>query len=1125
MKIIPLVGTVVSRSERKKIFLAMKLTVLFNCILCLHLSATVHSQTKVTLNLHQASLDQIFREIEKKTEFRFLFNDDVLNKEPKTDVVVMNAPVTEVLTVLLKKTSLDFKIRNENLVVIVTRAIELKGLPVHGTVLNSRGQPATGVSILEKGTHNGVYTNEKGEFNITVTDNNAVLVISSVGFISQEYAVNGNTSVSISLVEDFSKLNEVVVVGYGNTTKKTTTGAFQTINMKESQDLPVGQFTQKLEGKMAGVQINQMTGTPGAGIQVRIRGSASLSTGATPLYVVDGFPIVGDISNINPDEIETVTVLKDAASTSLYGSRAAFGVVMVTTKAGRAGQTNISVNAYRGVQKVPMKGRPDMMNGTEWAQFKQESYQDLGQPVPAVFQNPSQYGKGYDWYNAMLRTAPIGDYSITVNTNKEKFSSAVTASFFDQSGVMLNSNYRRYSLRANTVFRMTDNLRAGFNLAPSFTTSSAPATDGLFFGSGGLLYNALLTPPVVNWKNPDGTLPVAVTTPGITAFPTPNWVRSIQDIKNNTQANRLLSNAYLEFEPVKRLVFKSTINVDLGQTLYSSFQPSTAGRSFAAAPSAINANLFQSNNSYWSWLSENTVSYAKTMGEHSFDVLGGYSVQRYHMDYSTISGSDYPDDRIRTIAGALNKNPSTQDIQEWSLISYIARLSYNYKQKYFLGATFRRDGSSRFGDNSKWGNFPSISGAWVVSEEPFFDRFHSLSFLKFRASYGLIGNNNIGNYTQYASVSTSVNSPFSNNTESGSAVTSMPNPQLGWESTRELDLGVDLGLLKDRINVTYDYYNKRTTNLLFQIQVARESGFSNFQANVGNIQFWGHEFGLQTNNLIGKFKWSTNFNIAFGDNKVLALSTVSNRLYYYANSAETMTRVGGRIGQFWGLVQDGVYKDQTDYNNSPKAVNSRVGTIKFKDLNHDGSVSTADDGGDKTIVGNPFPKFIFGFTNTFSYKNFDFLVVCSGSYGNKIARMTDQGTANLDGVFNVLKEVKDRWRSPTQPGAGKYGTTMYNTGDERDLFHSRFIEDGSYLTIKNVTLGYTVPLSHSRAFRSIRVFASCQQAYVFTKYGGANPEIGMDSNGNPPNSLEQGLDFTAYPVPRTFTLGANISLK
>jgi TonB-dependent starch-binding outer membrane protein SusC len=1126
MKLIQLMGIVLPKSECRKIILAMKLTAAFTCLLCLQLSANVHSQTKVTLRLQKASLSEIFLEIEKKTEYRVLFNDNILQDEIKVDVNVKNEPVTDVLARLLNKTSLDFTITNENLIVIVSRIKQVKGMTVHGKIVNSAGQPVSGASVIEKGTHNGVNTNERGEFNLNVTDLNATLVISSVAYIPLEYPLNGNDSFTITLTEDFSKLNEVIIVGYGNTTKRTTTGAIQTVNAKELQDIPGPQFTQKLQGKMAGVQINQISGKPGQGLQVRIRGAASISTASAPLYVVDGFPIAGDISNINPDEIETITVLKDAASTALYGSRAAFGVVMITTKSAKAGKTNISVNAYTGVQQVPKKGRPDMMNGTEWAQFKKEYYEDAAQPVPTAFQNPSQYGEGYDWYDAMLRSAPISNISVSLSTNKEKFSSSVTASYFTQEGVLLNSDYKRFSLRANSVFRVTDNIRMGFNIAPTYSYGNIPASDGTFFGSGGLINNAMLTPPILAYKNADGTLPVTVTAPGITAFPTPNWVRSIKDISNKSNVNRLLSNAYIEYEPVRKLIIKSSINVDLGQSLFKSFQPSTASRGFASTPGALLANLFQSNSQYYSWLTENTADYAMQFNDHSIDLLGGYTVQKFRSSSTNVSGSNYPDDRIQTIEAALVKNNPTSDLQEWSMISYLARLNYNYKGKYYLGATIRRDGSSRFGANNKWGNFPSFSAGWIVSDESFVNGIKWLSFLKVRGSYGTTGNNNIGNYTQYATVSSGVNTPFGNTSASGVAVTNLGNARLGWENTKQLDLGFDMSLFNDRITINYDYYTKKTNNLLFGLSVPRESGFSTFTGNVGEVKFWGHEFTISSNNLTGRFKWNTGFNIAFSDNKVLALSGLSDRLYNSVGfPGRTITKVGGRIGQFWGLEQDGVYVDQADFNKSPKNINSQVGTIKFRDLDGDGAIKYGDEEGDRTVIGNPFPKFIFGITNSFAYQHFDLTIVATGSYGNDIARITDQGTANLDGVFNVLKEVKDRWRSPQNPGAGKYGKTTGSTSDERDQFHSRFIQDGSYLTIKNITLGYNLPVKKIKAFSSVRLYTSVQQAFVFTKYGGANPEISTDENGNPPNSLAQGFDFSAYPVPRTFTVGINVNLK
>lgn len=1099
------------------------------CVLAKSTNGQEVYNQQISLNVKDQNLKTVLHKIGELTGAKFSYNPQLIQSAQKVTLQEQNEKLVDVLDKLLGERGIKYFYYNDYIVLSrqnnPTQPSVVQAKTITGRVVDNKGQTLPGVSILIKGTTTGTVTDVNGDYRITVPDDNAVLVFKFVGFVTQEVAVTGRTSINVTLSAEAKNLDEVVVVAYGKTTERASTGALQTVNSKELQDEPAAQFTQKLQGKLAGVQINQTTGRPGQGMQVTVRGSASISAASSPLYVVDGFPIVGDISNINPDEIETVTVLKDAASTALYGSRAAFGVILITTKSAKAGQTNISVNAYTGVQQVPQKGRPDMMNGTEWAEFKKESYEDLGQPVPAAFQNPSQYGQGYNWYNAMLRTAPISDYSLSISSNKDKVSTAVTAGFFRQDGVLLNSYYKRFSLRANTLYRVTDKVRIGVNVAPTYSYDNTPSSDGQFFGSGGLLYNAMLTPPIVPYQNADGSYPVAVTTPGITTFPTPNWVRSIQDIKSATNTTRLLSNAYLEIEPIKKLILKSSINVDLGQTAYDYFQPSTAGRAFAAAPSNLNANLVENNNRYYSWLSENTASYSKQIGGHSFDLLAGYTAQRFRSDYNSISGSDFPDDRIQTINAALVKNNPFMDIQEWSLLSYLARVNYNYQGKYLFSASIRRDGSSRFGTDNKWGNFPAASVGWVASEESFLKNINALSFLKFRGSYGLVGNNNIGNYTQYATVTSAVNSPFNNNTESGVAVTNLGNSQLGWEKTSELDLGVDLGLWGNRVYFTYDYYNKVTSNLLFSLPVPQESGFSNFMGNVGKIRFWGHEFGLNTNNFVGKFKWNTNFNISFSDNRVLALSGISNQLIVYTGSAETITKVGGRIGQFYGLVQNGVYKNQADFDSSPKSVNSQVGTIKFKDLNGDGVVKYGDTDGDKTIIGNPFPKFLFGMTNSFSYKNFDLAIVAAGSYGNDIARMTDQGNANLDGVFNVLKDVQNRWRSPSNPGAGKYGKTTASTGDERDLFHSRFIENGSYLTIKNITLGYLFTPKTNTMIKSIRVYGSVQQAFVFTKYGGANPEVGTDSNGNPAGSLAQGLDFSAYPVPRTFTLGLNVNLK
>ncbi|MGZ3871637.1 MAG: TonB-dependent receptor [Mucilaginibacter sp.] len=1111
----------------------------FSFSLCAYSTVTVGQEIynkEISVAAKEQNIKLTLDQIAKAAGVKFSYSPELIQAVRMVTINEKNKRLSYVLDKLLSSLNISYSYFN-NYIILNRVMPNTENAPtganssnpititVSGKVTDTKGLVLPGVGITVKGTSTGTTTDGNGNYKITVPDDNAVLIFSYLGYLSQEVAVSGRGTINVTMLENTKNLDEVVVVAYGKTTQRSATGALQTVNSKELQDIPASQFTQKLQGKLAGVEIAQTTGTPGQGLQVRIRGSASISTSAVPLYVVDGAPISGDISNINPDEIETVTVLKDAASTALYGSRAAFGVVLITTKSAKAGQTNISVNAYSGFQKVPQKGRPNLMDGTEWAQFKKEYYEDLGQPVPAAFQNPSQYGKGTDWYGAMLRTGHISDYSVSVSTNKERFSNAFTAGYFTQDGVVLNSNYTRISLRNNAVYKIADNFRLGVNIAPVVNYGNNTLTDGSFGGGNGILANAELTPPILSYKNPDGSLPVTVTTPGITAFSTPNWVRTIQDIKNRVATNRLLSNVYAEYEPIPGLALRSSINFDLGQTAHNYFQPSTASLGFASTPSALNASLGQNNSSYYSWTSENTATYSKQIKKHGFELLGGYTVQRFRSDATNVNGSDFPDDRIQTIDAALIKGNPSMDIQEWSLISYLARLNYNYDQKYLLSASIRRDGSSRFGTNNQYGNFPAVSAAWVVSEEPFARKIGALSFFKIRGSYGLVGNNNIGNYSQYATVSSGANSPFGSTTESGVAVTNLGNNNLEWETTKELDLGVDISILKGRVNFTYDYYNKKTSNLLFGLPVPLESGFSNFLGNIGELKFWGHEFAVNTNNLVGKLKWNTGFNIAFSDNRVLKLSSLTNQIFAGSSGAETITKVGGRIGQFYGLIQEGVYVNQADYDNSPKSVNSQVGTVKYKDVNGDGVITFGDTDGDKTIIGNPYPKFTYGITNNFSYKRFDLSIVATGSYGNKIAVMSESGTGNLDGVFNVLKEVQYRWRSPSNPGAGRYGKTTAATADERSILSTRFLESGSYLAIKDITLGYSVPVKNWKTVKSIRLYSSIQQAYIFTKYNGANPEIGTDGNGNAPNALLQGLDFTAYPVPRTITFGLNVNLK
>nr|WKN34844.1 TonB-dependent receptor [Tunicatimonas sp. TK19036] len=1091
----------------------------------------------ISLNMPDATLLEIFQDIENKTDFYFSFDRRQIDNRSAITLQFDNTSVAEVLLEVSKISKLKFKQLNNTIHVSPVEQepqheieVEIRpNLGVSGQVTSlSDNTGLPGVNVLVKGTSVGTITDVDGNYTINVPNENDTLIFSSVGFIAEEIPVNGRSTIDITLAEDIQSLSEVVVIGYGSQIAKEVTGAVQQIDAEQLKDLPVAQITQKLQGRMAGVQINQATGAPGQGMQVRIRGQASVNAGNDPLYVVDGFPIVGDISTINPDEIESISVLKDAASTSLYGSRAANGVILITTKSGTAGQPSFSFNSYVGVQQVPQRGRPDMMNATEFAQFLKERYEDRDATVPDYLQNPAQYGEGTDWYDAMLQTAPIQNYNLTLATGSDRARTSGVLGYFSQDGVMKNSNFERYSFRLNSEFSITDQVKLGVNLAPNYSVRNSPNSEGAFF-NGGIIYNAMLANPMVPYQNEDGSIPLLAAFPGIGFATFPNPYRALTDITNETKILRLLANSFIDYSPLPGLSLKSTINVDAASTSFLNFQPTTTSLQFWIAPPRPSQST-RWNENYLSWLNENLITYTKEFGDHNLSVLGGFSVQNFSSTREQIVAQEFSDDRIQGIQTVgqviIDPDNTSTNIQEWSLLSFLARLNYNYKGKYLLTASIRRDGSSRFGTDNRWGNFPSVSAGWVLSDEPFMSDANPVSFLKLRGSYGVVGNNNIGNYTQYANVSITNNVVYNGVPASGSAVVGIENKGLGWETTRQIDVGLDVGLLDDRITFTYDYYTKNTTNLLYNVDVPQESGFTNISSNLGEFKFWGHEFTLNSRNLTGELRWTTDFNISFNRNQAVSLIPGVDRLYdgFGGGAYATLTVPGEPIGQFWGMDWIGVYEDQEDFDSSPKAQRSDLGTIQYRDVNGDGRITFGGDEDDRTFIGNPTPDFIYGITNTFQYKNFDLSIVCSGSYGNDVFVMLDQGAANLDGIFNVYKDVQNRWR-PGNPGAGRYGASIdgISASDERDWGSDRFVDDGSYFAIKNLTLGYNLPVSQGKALKNVRFYGSIQQLALFTNYRGVNPEISTTDVGDTNvSALQLGFDYGAYPIPRTYTLGVNV---
>ena len=1104
----------------------MKLTAFFILMICMQVSANGFGQ--INLSANNAPLQRVFKEIQKQSGYDFLSPYDLLRDAGRVTVKVRNATLHEAMEMSLKGTELTYEIRGRMIIIkkrnkdiVADPVVENIPPPINitGAVSDLNGQPIAGITVSVEGTSKATSTDDKGEFLLQDVESDAILVFSSINMQTYRMPVNGRNRITVNLEAKVNDLNEVVVVSFGTQKKREVTGSVSTLKAAEIADMPVGQIGQKLQGQFAGVQVYQSTGTPGAGMSFRIRGQASISAGNTPLYVVDGFPVVGGIERISPEEIETFTVLKDASASSLFGSRAANGVILITTKRAREGNTSIDFSSYYGVQIVPKRGRPELMNAREFAQYKKEWYEDealyngYSGGVPKEYQNPEEYGPGdgTNWFDVLLRDAPTQNYNLSLSTGTQRVRSTVNLNYNGQQGVMLNTYANKFTIRANNVFEASDKITFGINVAASHQLSQNFNTDGYWQ----IISGAYLMDPSLKYKNDDGTLPIAMNAPGM--FPNPNWYRVLTERKAPVKRTTALANVYSDISILKDLKYRIALNVDMGNTALRSFTPSTAGGGMFVAPPVLATGTYGSQN-YRSWLVENTLTYNKSIAEHhNFEALLGYNSQKFDSESSNISATDFPDDAINWINVATTRI-GTASTEEWSLLSMFGRLNYNYKGKYLLSVATRRDGSSRFGSNNKWGMFPSASIGWIVSDENFFSGNKKFSYLKFRASYGIVGNNNIGNYTYIPSVGRS-SYVLNNQVVPGGSLTGLSNQDLGWERTKQLDIGVDIGLFNDRVFFVYDFYKKRTDGLLYNIDIPWASGYAGVTSNIGEFRFWGHEFGLETQNLVGKFRWNSALNVTMNRNEVMKLGINNTPIGGYQENVDYVrTEVGHPMGQFYGYIYDGVFMTQEEFDGGAKSVNSKVGSVRIRDVSGpngkpDGIINVLD----KTFIGNPIPDFLLGFTNQFSYENFDLSIHMAGSVGGDIMDVSYQWTENIDGVFNVRKEAAERWRSLENPGKGNIPRT--NSDPLHRFNNSRWIWNGTYLAVKNITLGYTLNVKNLAYIKNARVYFSAQNAFIFTKYPGMNPEVSDSGLGG----LREGVDQASYPVPKIITAGINVS--
>lgn len=1009
-----------------------------------------------------------------------------------------------------------------------------QNLTITGKVVAaSSGDPIVGATVSVKGTTTGTTTDEKGIFSISARAG-ATLVVSYVGYQESETVVGSSTNLTIQLNASGKGLDEVVVIGYGSKRKRDITAAVSTINLDDVGELPSRSVTQMIQGQAPGVVATQRNGTPGAEFEVRIRGVGSIGAGSSPLYVIDGFPVGTSVGqNLNPNDIQSVSILKDAAATAIYGARGSNGVVLITTKSAKEGQTNLNVSIDYGVQNVPNTRRVKVLNGPEFAQFKRDVFTDNWKyfkgyeapidSIPAGFRYPEQTKYSTDWFAAILnKNAPYMDVNATLSSGKGNVNSLLSIGYYKEQGALKVTDYERFSARANLSGKVRDVITLGLNVNGSYSRGNLATTDG----RDAIVGSSLLIDPREPVYNEDGSLrPYIGGKDGVFAYPSPLFM--LENITRDRYIADLLTNVYAEIEIIKNLKFRSSLNAKLNYNTFKLYIPSTIGRGLATGTTGAppqNAQAQESLEQTFNYSADQLLTYAPNLGDdHKLDLMAGFTAQEEVLKATVGTANTFPDDLTPFLGyGSIRSAGSSQ--YEWSLLAYLARASYSYKDKYLLSASFRREGSSRFAPGYKYGNFPSASVGWRISGEEFMAGVNWISDLKLRASYGKTGNNDlpsafgnqVGNYASLPFLTTS-GYILNNNFAPGVIVSSYANTSLQWEKSDQLNIGLDLSVFNNKVTLTAEFYNKLTNDMLLPVSIPAISGFTTSITNIGQVRNRGLEFAVNYSERIGKLSLRTNANIAFNRSRVMEINGSNNILWYGSfYGGYNVNKVGRPIGMIYGYDKIGIFNTQDEINRSPKQDGVIPGGMKFRDADGNGEITY--DTKDMVEIGNPNPKFTWGLNVDGDYKRFDFNVLFMGAQDFDVYRNIEASTMNMDGVFNVLDKAKDRWRSPENPGSNpndvhaQGGTNYFKWSRESS---NRYVYDASYAWVKNVTLGYNFP--KAKYFTNIRVFVSANNLFIFTKYPGNNPDVSQRSG------TQLGNDDEAYPVPRTFAIGAKFN--
>ncbi|RAK65296.1 SusC/RagA family TonB-linked outer membrane protein [Hymenobacter edaphi] len=1052
----------------------------------------------------------------------------------------------------------------------IVHQVEAQTRQISGRVTDrTTGEGIPGTTVLVKGTTTGVSTNSDGSFTVSVPSSDAVLQISSVGYIATERTVGNDTQVNIGLAADTKQLTEIVVTGFGGAQeRREITGSIATVKASDFENQPIVGVDQALQGRAAGVQVTQNSGTPGSGIAVRVRGAASLSASNEPLYVVDGLPInsgsytnigtgnqqTNALSDINPNDIESIEVLKDAASAAIYGSRASNGVVLITTKRGKAGKTRITLDYYRGTQTAWKK--PNNISGQQQTELFLEmienrypraangsipafgvpfrSYADAaayafgsgalavnggiyqfnddgdGVRDVATFQNPSS-ATNTNWSDEVFRTAPITNYELSFSGGNDKTRFRVGAGYFDQDGILLGSGFKRASARINLENSISDRVRMGLNVGLNRSVNNRINNDN---NINGVLSAAALVASDVPVRRADGTY---YKDPGAS---TENPVAAALEPTIKGVSGRIIGSQYTEFDILKNLKYRATFGLDYLTFKDDTFFPTTTNTGAGTSGSGTSSYRQDVN-----WNHVSALTYSNTFADaHSVtaQLIGEYQRDLFNEVFAQASG--FPGNSVEQLsAGALKTGASSSE-NEWRIGGLLTRLNYSFRDKYLFSASIRRDVSSRFGANNRVGYFPAVSVGWRLVEESFIKNIAAISELKLRASYGQTGNQEIGNFASRGLISTGAN--FQQ--VGGLALGQLENPDLKWERTAQTNVGIDFGLLNNRILIVADAYKRDTRDLLQARLVPGSTGFLSYQANVGSIENKGLELGITTVNIqgdgTGSFEWTSNLNLTFNRNKVTKILDGTPFAAGFASWVEQ----GKALGSFRGYRVDGIFQTQEEIDNLDRAAVAatgvataryqtaltRPGDIKFRDLNGDGVIT----GDDQEIIGNAQPKLFGGFTNTVRYKGFDLTAFIQVNLGNDIYNNTTSFTQGMNTVYGQDVSVLNRW-TPNNTNTD-IPRAVYGDPNNNRRVSDRFIEDGSYGRLKNLVLGYTLSpsLANRAKLSSVRVYVQAQNLFTITNYSGLDPEVNTFSGSN----TALGTDFLTYPQARTITGGISL---